>query len=113
MNAGDSAELVVTRSASLAGGFLRAYEVLVDGVRLAKLKRGKTVRLPVSAGRHRVQMRADWCSSPPLDIEIPEGEAVRMVCGVNRAPGGVLKQVTEDPMNYLWLRREDPPPASP
>jgi hypothetical protein len=103
----DGAVLVVTRSASLAGGFLRAYEVLVDGVGLAKVKRGKTVHIPVHAGPHQVQMRVDWCSSPPLQFDLPEGGEIRLACGVNRAPGGVLKQVIEDPKNYLWLRKEE------
>ncbi|MEZ0115335.1 hypothetical protein ABH920_009370 [Catenulispora sp. EB89] len=107
MVANDSAFLVVTRDAAFISDVFRAHDVMVDGVGLAKVKRGKSVRIPVPPGRHQVQMRVDWCLSRPLEIEIPQGGEVRLACGSNRKSGSALKHVIENRLDYLWLRAED------
>lgn len=104
-----SANLSVTRAKSLRRDVFRAYEVWVDGVCTGKVKRGATLRLPVAPGPHTVQMKIDWCTSPELRIDVPEGGDARLSCGPNPTDEGALRQVLSNASSYLWLRETDEP----
>jgi len=51
-------------------------------------------------------MQINWCFSPVVEIEVPEGGEARLDCGPNRKPGGALNQVLKEAANYIWLRPE-------
>ena len=70
----------------------RAYRIEVDGQPRGKVRRGETLEIGVSAGRHVVQARIDWTGSRELVVEVAAGSAV--TCRVEPAghPGQALAQ---------------------
>jgi len=59
-----NATIVLSRRRGGYRDILRSYLVTIDGKELAKIKRGQTVELPVTAGSHEVFVKIDWCRSP-------------------------------------------------
>jgi hypothetical protein len=99
----DSAMIALRRERRGSRDLFRAYTVIVDDTRVAKVKRGQTVRLPVSPGRHEVYLRIDWCRSPAIEIDVAPGEAVNMYC----APAGSafeLKDAFANAGQYIALQ---------
>lgn len=86
----------------------RAYTVLIDGNAVGKVKRGASVSMPLAPGPHVALLRINWCSSPELPIEIPNGAELHLECGPARSELGNARQMTEAPHTYLWLRVAEP-----
>ncbi|WP_055586120.1 hypothetical protein, partial [Peterkaempfera griseoplana] len=63
---------------------LRRYTVLVDDATVGTIRRGRTLRLALPAGPHRLQLKVDWCASRPLTAVVEPGGTVSFVC----SPGG-------------------------
>ena len=55
---------------------LRAYGVVVDGVKIGAIRNGETKQFPVSAGQHELRMKMDWCGSAPAYFDASEGRVV-------------------------------------
>lgn len=102
MNA-DSAILLVRRSSDWRRDTFRTYHIWVDGVRVAAVKRAKSIGVPVSVGRHSVQVRIAWCSSPEVTVDVEPGDEIHLECGPNRT-GSPLSQVLGETSNYLFIR---------
>jgi hypothetical protein len=62
---------------------LRSYEILLDDIRLATVNAGQTADIPVTAGKHLIQLKIDWCGSLPLSFEIEKGETMCFDCRSN------------------------------
>lgn len=103
---GAPGELIVQRNSAWGQDMLRAYEVWVDREEVAAVKRGGMVRIPLIPGEHAVQIRIDWCSSPQLTVVVDAGAQTRVSCGPNKTGTGPLRQVLDDPGNYVWLRED-------
>lgn len=91
-----------------AGGYTdraRAYTVLVDGAESGKIKHGESVDVPVSPGTHEVQMKIDWARSPALQVEVADGEQVRLSCAPNANPLTILWYTTIGRDRYIDLSR--------
>jgi hypothetical protein len=58
----------------------RAYHVIVNGDDMGEVKRGQSLRLAITPGRHEVHLVIDWCRSPSINMEISLGETVNLVC---------------------------------
>jgi hypothetical protein len=87
----DSATIVLTRERKGSRDIFRSYAVVVDDVQVAKVKRGQTLRLPVSGGRHEIYLRIDWCRSPTVGIDASPGEVISLHC----APAGGMTDVSD------------------
>jgi hypothetical protein len=59
-------------------GLLRSYKILVDGVVIASLWRGRTVAIEVEPGAHSVATKMDWVQSEPLEVVVAAGESVEI-----------------------------------
>ena len=60
---------------SLLKGFLAAYNVVIDGVKVGRAKRGRTIDFSVSSGSHVVQIRAGiGTKSNELSLDITAGQ---------------------------------------
>jgi hypothetical protein len=62
---------------------LRRYVILVDGERVAKIRRGQTSELELPSGRHRITSRIDWCRSNAIEIEAESDGVHRLEVGSN------------------------------
>lgn len=51
---------------------LRDYRIYIDGVKTATIANGKVIDLSLSPGRHSIEARIDWCSSPTLTFEVDD-----------------------------------------
>jgi len=95
--------IVLRRERRGTRDLFRAYAIMVDDAQVAKVKRGQTVRLPISPGRHEVYLRIDWCRSPGIEIDVSAGEIVNMYC----APAGSMYEVRDAFVNtgqYIVLQ---------
>jgi hypothetical protein len=72
--------LRLTRGKSYADK-ARAYHVLLDGQDIGEIRQGETREFPVS-GRHSLQLKVDWCTSPSREFEAGE-EPVSFYCKTN------------------------------
>ena len=49
----------------------RKFGVYIDGEKKDVIENGEIKELEIESGKHKVQFKIDWCSSPELEIEIP------------------------------------------
>lgn len=105
--------IVITRVRS-ALNVLRAYSVLIDGHKVDTLKAGATKRYALASGPHEIGVSMDFYKSPPLALNLHEGETVTLECG-EKAPiagreqlslrglGSALGSVFS-PSDYFYVR---------
>ena len=67
-------------------GSARSYRVLLDGNRVARVRYGQSVTVPAAAGHHDLQLAISWARSPKLELDVVEGEDLRILCGPNGNP---------------------------
>lgn len=103
MTSADGAMIVLTRERRGYRDRIRSYSVIVDSARVARIRHGKTVQIPVSPGRHEVYLTIDWCRSPGIAMNVAPGQTVSMYC----APAGNALQAYDAVAKtdrYLVLR---------
>jgi hypothetical protein len=71
---------IVVRRPRDAVARLRSYKVLLDGKQVARLRSGSSAVVEAEPGRHVIQARIDWTSSPPLELQLAEAEHVTVEC---------------------------------
>jgi hypothetical protein len=74
--------ITITRDAPLRRDRLRHYRVIIDGEFAGLIGHGNAEAFDVTPGRHIVELKIDWCSSPPLIVDVRR-EGARLVCGPN------------------------------
>jgi len=79
---------------------LRRYQVIIDGERVATIKRGECLNLPVTPGRHTVHLQISWARSRQLGLDVSPGEVVALECAPGHAP-----PFGPGAENYIELRR--------
>ena len=99
------AKLIVTRGTAFRDRF-RAYQILVDGTRVAAVQAGARVKVEISPGPHEVQARIDWCSSPRVNVEARDGDINLEVgsCIDCLWFGEIVARITWKRSEYLFLR---------
>jgi hypothetical protein len=99
-----SGQIVVERESRAWRDRLRAYKVLVDGSRVASIRRGERITIPTAEGRHRVQLVIDWARSATLQVEVPPNGTVVLRCRPNLSQSA-FKAMTSGREDYvsLWL----------
>lgn len=106
------AELIVRRCAAKWQDRMRDYRVLVDGSERGRVGNGGEIRVLVEPGRHRVQVKIDWCGSPAVDVDVEEGVAQVLECGPNATQLTLMYYVFLRPGRYLTLQLGTRQPAS-
>jgi hypothetical protein len=77
---------------------------VVDDETVASVKPRETKEVTVDAGRHRVWMQIQWCGSQILDIDVQDGDKIRLVCRGNVRLGRALLYVTSFRSRYIDLQ---------
>jgi len=93
----DAASRIVVRRPE--GGYrdrIRSYWIEVDGVRIGKVARGEQAEFSVAPGKHQVRATIDWSGSPVVEVEVSDGETVRLTV----EPGGG----SLDGFKQIWKR---------
>ena len=107
------AELIVRRRAAWYQDRMRDYIVLVDGSERGRVGNDAEVRVHVERGRHKVQLKIDWCSSPAVEVDVADGAAQVLDCGPNATPLTLMYYVFLRVGRYLKLQAGARYPASP
>lgn len=94
------AELTVARDTVPSPDRLRAYRLMVDGVAVAKVKRGETATVTLSPGRHRIRMKIDWCGSRTLELDVSDSDRLAVRC----RPGLTGLKALAVPLYLTFLR---------
>lgn len=59
----------------------RRIGIRIDGEEAGAVGFGRTLRLSVPPGRHRIEARLDWGRSPALVLDLDAGDLVRLEVG--------------------------------
>jgi hypothetical protein len=81
----------------------RAYKVMLDGQEVGRVKRGESVSFDAAPGAHQLQMKIDWATSEPLDIQVAPGQDLRFECWPNAKPLTALYWITVGRSKYIGL----------
>ena len=87
-----SAWIEVVRSQGGSSRY-RAFGVFVDGAKVGTLRRGQTLRQAVAPGCHEVHAAIDWSRSRAVELDVSEGETVKLICRTRWT----------DPFLALWV----------
>jgi len=87
----------------------RNYEIFIDGHFVGKIANGKTAEFPVTAGKHTVVAKIDWCTSPEILIEIGTDEIKHLTVGGFNSwlifiPFFPIHSITSGRKKYLTLK---------
>jgi hypothetical protein len=82
---------------------LRSYRIRVDGEEALRIRPDTLVTIPVAPGRHDVEARVDWLSSPTVAVDVGPGEAVALECAGQRSVFAALKHLFVRRNEYLSL----------
>ena len=83
----------------------RAYKILVDGQEVDRIKQNEEVAHPLVPGRHRLELKLDWVTSPPETFDVAPGQTVVFTCRPNPHAANVLLYITVKRKQYLALER--------
>jgi hypothetical protein len=81
----------------------RRYKIYVDGVKVAAVRVGKTIEIPVTPGEHRVKAKLDWCSSPEVVINVVAGQPSNLAVETVGPIYAMLANQLFRPSRYLAL----------
>ena len=98
-----AARIQVTRAKGGRTDKFRAYAVVLDGVRVARIKRGETRTIETDEGHHELRLAVDWCRSSTVSFELAAGQEARFRCWPNARPLTILYHVTLGSANYIGL----------
>jgi hypothetical protein len=100
----ERARIHVHRDSDGSAERFRSYRILLDGVRVGSVKRGRTAALETEAGRHSLQVAIDWGRSLPVALDLGPGDEVDVQCWTNAKPLTALYWITLGRQRYLGLR---------
>lgn len=99
-------EIAIKRLSDVRGDGYRTYRIYLDGRRVGKIRAGEELRLPISPGKHRLQLRIDWTASQKLEFEIGEDDGADFVCKPGwTTPWEAFKLMTWGRKRYINLQR--------
>lgn len=92
---------IAVRRSQESTGILRRIRIQIDGQEAAALRPGQQVSLSAAVGAHSVQAFIDWCSSPPLVIDIRDDQVKTIEVAM---PWTFLRTMIRNPSEALTLR---------
>ncbi len=116
MVAAEKSTIILSRTSTWANRF-RKFKVEIDGFVEGVIANGQSVRFHVRPGKHSIRVKYDWYKSVPFELDIAEGDMIRLECGSKTglaseldalvAPGRYLtlklaEEVGADPQEGIW-----------
>lgn len=101
----DVAMVVLSRQRRASRDGLRSYLVMLDGRRVAKVRRGGTVEVPVPPGRHEIHLKIDWCRSPSIEFDAHSGEVINLFAESGGSAFDGINDVLGGSGDYISLTR--------
>src|SRR6185503_5541300 len=78
--AGSSSTLVVYRARQFVNLFAR-YRIILDGKKIARIRRGEELRFRIAPGKHQLLARMDWVRSNVFVFDVGDNEEVELEVG--------------------------------
>jgi hypothetical protein len=75
-------QISIRREKQFADRF-RKYGILLDGELVDFLRRGEEKEIPVSPGKHIIQLQIDWARSNSIKFTISDNKMLKFVCRSN------------------------------
>jgi hypothetical protein len=60
---------------------IREYRLFIDGQKVGTIGNSQTKDFEISAGRHSIIAKIDWCSSKELSFEINDKDTITLLVG--------------------------------
>lgn len=79
----------------------RDIKVLIDGKLVGKIGNGHSQTYELQSGKHSVQAKIDWCSSPILEIDLKKEEVALLQLQSGKLPA--ILRILFTPKKYLDL----------
>ena len=83
---------------------LASFKVYLDGENVGEIRNGRMFTYIVSEGPHVLQLRLDWTSSKPIQVDVHG--TVDFICGPNSNWSSFFRAFYS-PGDYLYLRLTD------
>ena len=100
-----AAVLVLWRAEAEQRDRLIGYRVLLDRRKVAKIRPGQRLELPISPGRHVLHLRSIWVGSQFIPFVAGAGQVLRFGCEPGGFPGMTQADMERDVTGYIRLRR--------
>jgi len=100
--------MITIRRDSGYADYLRAYEVVLDGNVIGKIKNGQELELNVPSGQHELYLKIDWCRSNGVAFE-NNGSNVVFECGSSLRGLRILLAILYITFfydKYIWLKKK-------
>ncbi len=57
----------------------RSIKLYVNDKEVGEVANGGKIKIPVEEGKHRVQARIDWCGSRWVQLDVKEGDDIKLL----------------------------------
>ena len=86
---------------------LRAYQVVVDGKTIGKIKNRETKEFETMRGDHELFLKIDWCRSDKIEFSVADKEKKEFDCGSSLRGLRLFLMIIYGTFlcnRYIWLR---------
>lgn len=101
----NDATVVVSRKRRAYRDSLRSCLVMLDGKKVAKVRQGGTVEVPVPVGGHEMYLKISWCQSPLIKFDAHAGEVIEFFAEPGGSASEGLNAVLNESGSYISLTR--------
>lgn len=56
----------------------KSFKVYIDGEKIGNISNGEIQEIEIEQGKHQLQLKVDWCSSPEIEVDISDDKAIMM-----------------------------------
>jgi hypothetical protein len=97
--------LTLTHLSRPLGGLVASYRVYIDGLRVARLGRGKAMTFDLRPGEHVLKIKIPYCDSGDFTFRVAPGRVVNLTCRARPYSRG---SVLTERHNWVLIDRTEP-----
>jgi hypothetical protein len=106
---GELGSIEIRRESGFYAGSLRAWQIVVDGQRIGRIREGETHTVDVEAGRHQLWLTVDRILRSQIEtVEVGAGELIVFQCWPRAKPGTFLYSLAYQRTQHIRLERISP-----
>lgn len=99
----------ISRKGEFTNNF-KDYKIIIDNTFYGTLNCGEIKNINISAGRHTIYLKIDWCRSNKLNFFITDNDTLKFECGNSMT--GIkaifsIFYITFLKNKYLWIREKN------
>jgi hypothetical protein len=84
----------------------RNFQIIIDGVKVGEIGPGETRHFRVAPGSHTVEVKIDWCRSPPLSVAKNLDANLPLRCGTTHEGLGAIYTAFFKTRDYAYVRSD-------